>query len=106
VVGLPHALVLHSRSELRSTEGFPCFLNTVNKFIMQGCPLCSSGALMKASAPAFVSPLSSEDEHLEKQVLAAALHLKEHGWAVVDNVLTRQAPVPPTCLAKGVPGFA
>ncbi len=55
---------------------------------------------METSAPPSTSQLSSEDPQLKKQVVAAALHLKEHGWAVVDDVLTRHTPVPPALSAS------
>lgn len=55
---------------------------------------------METSAPPSTSQLSSEDPQLKKQVVAAALHLKERGWAVVDDVLTRHTPVPPALSAS------
>lgn len=46
---------------------------------------------MEAPSPELhTSSICPEDPLLGKQVVAAALHLKEHGWAIVDDVLTRE----------------
>ena len=31
------------------------------------------------------------DSRLERDVVSAVLHLREHGWAVLDDVITRYA---------------
>ncbi|BDA49852.1 hypothetical protein COCOBI_14-4720 [Coccomyxa sp. Obi] len=51
---------------------------------------CSGPALKAPSPEVYTSSICPEDPLLKKQVVAAALHLKEHGWAIVDDVLTRE----------------
>lgn len=35
---------------------------------------------------------SEADAKLEADIVAAALHLREHGWAIIDDVLSRCFP--------------
>lgn len=50
---------------------------------------CSDPSMEAPSSDMTTSLICPEDPRLKKQVVAAALHLKEHGWAIVDDVLTR-----------------
>ena len=40
------------------------------------------------------------DAKLEADTVAAALHLREHGWAIIDDVLSRCFPPLPTEFAS------
>lgn len=56
-------------------------------------PLC--GATLTAGPTAASAPMQTakmpdvKGDELGRRIVAAALHLKEHGWAVVDDVLPR-----------------
>lgn len=51
--------------------------------------LCSASAPLQAMGP----PLKhgQADSRLERDVVSAVLHLREHGWAIMDDVITRYA---------------
>ena len=59
-------------------------------------PLC--GATLTAGPTAASAPMQTaqdvKGDELGRRVVAAALHLQEHGWAVVDDVLPRCISLP------------
>ena len=58
-------------------------------FVIPKRCVCSAIATLQAMGP----PLNQAepDSKLERDVVLAVLHLREHGWAVIDDVISRCA---------------
>lgn len=61
----------------------------LNLFVNPFRYVCSATAQQQAMGP----PLKQDDldSRLERDVVSAVLHLREHGWAVINDVITRCA---------------
>ena len=53
--------------------------------------LCSASAAVQATK----APMSQDesDSRLERDVVSAVVHLREHGWAIIDDVIARCVPL-------------